>query len=58
MKFETENPGLVKLFGVVVAVVCVVIGAEVAPALLPYMTTMAGVALGAVGIQVSGKSQQ
>ena len=57
MKFETENPGLVKLLGVLVAGVAIVVGAAVVPAAMPFMSMLAGAALGAVGVTINGKPQ-
>lgn len=56
MKFETENPKLVALLGVVVAAGLVVVGALVVPAQLIWFTSTATFVLGTVGVQM-GKKQ-
>lgn len=57
MNWESSNPGLVKLLGVGLAATLVVIGATFAPAAMVYLAPMATFALGAVGVNVTGKSQ-
>ncbi len=57
MNWEANNPGLVKLLGVGLAATLIVIGATVAPAAMAYLAPMATFALGAVGLNVTGKSQ-
>lgn len=57
MNWESNNPGLVKLLGVGLAAALVVVGATVAPAAMVYLAGLAGAALGAVGVNITGKSQ-
>ena len=57
MKFETENPKLVVLIGIMVAAGLVAVGALAIPSQLAWFSSAAGFALGAVGVQF-GKSGQ
>jgi len=56
MKFETDNPKLVLILGVVVAAGLVVVGALLVPTQVMWFTNVACLTLGAVGIQVGQKS--
>lgn len=57
MKFETENPTVVKILGALVATAIVIIGAKMLPGELAWFTGVAGTVLGAVGVQVHKREQ-